>query len=381
MKKLLVLGAAVLMAACGGNKKGGMPQLLDAQQFATEQDGKAINLYTLQNENGMVVQLTNYGARIVAVWVPDKDGNFQDVVMGFETGQEYLDATDLYNGPVVGRYGNRIAKGQFTLDSVDYQLTLNEGQNQLHGGPQGFYRQVWDAKMVKDANGNDAVEMSYFSKDGEEGYPGNLTISVTYSLTPNNELVLNYKATTDAPTILNPTSHSYFNLHGTNEYSTNSHIMYINADAFTPTDKELIPTGEIVPVEGTPLDFRTPTAIGERINDDFEALTFGGGYDHNWVLNQPEAGGVNLAAEVYEPRTGIVMKVLTDQPGMQFYSGNGMKGTVKGKRGNVNNYRSGIALETQNFPDAINHENFPSPILRPGETYTQTCIYAFEVRK
>lgn len=381
MKKLFVIGAAALMAACGGQKKGGEPQLFDAQQFATELNGKPINLYTLQNENGMAVQLTNYGARIVDLWVPDKEGGFQDVVMGFETGNDYLNATDLYNGPVVGRFGNRIAKGQFTLDSIDYQLTLNEGENQLHGGPGGFYRQVWDAKMTKDANGNDAVEMSYFSKDGEEGYPGNLTISVMYSLTPNNELVLSYKATTDAPTILNPTSHSYFNLHGTNEYSTNSHIMYINADAFTPTDKALIPTGEIVTVEGTPLDFRTPTAIGERINEDFEALTFGGGYDHNWVLNKPEAGAVTLAAEVYEPRTGIVMKVLTDQPGFQFYSGNGMKGTVKGKRGNVDNYRSGLALETQNFPDAINHENFPSPILRPGETYNQTCIYAFEVRK
>jgi aldose 1-epimerase len=207
-----------------------------------------------------------------------------------------------------------------------------------------------------------------------------LTISVTYSLTPKNELVLSYVATTDAPTILNPTSHSYFNLHGTNEFSTNSHIMTIAADSFTPTDAALIPTGEIVPVEGTPLDFRLPVAIGERINEDFEALKFGGGYDHNWVLNK-SGEGVQLAAEVYEPRTGIVMKILTDQPGLQFYSGNGMKGDEVGKHGNKNNYRSGIALETQNFPDAINHEGFPSPILRPEETYTQTCIYAFEVRK
>ncbi len=382
MKKLLVIGAAALMAACGGQKEPAAPQLFDEQNFATELNGKPIGLFTLKNENGMAVQLTNYGARIVDLWVPDKDGGFQDVVMGFETGDAYLNATDINNGPVVGRYGNRIGKGQFTLDGKDYQLTINDGENHLHGGTNGFGGKVWDAKMVKDADGNDVVEMSYVSADGEEGYPGNLNITVSYTLTPKNELVINYKATTDsAATILNPTSHSYFNLHGTNEFSTNSHIMMINADSFTPTDKGLIPTGEIVAVEGTPLDFRTPTAIGDRVDADFEAIKFGGGYDHNWVLNKPEAGAVSLAAEVYEPRTGIVMKVLTDQPGMQFYSGNFMNGKETGKRGNVNNYRSGIALETQNFPDAINHENFPSPILRAGETYNHVCVYAFEVRK
>ncbi len=382
MKKLFVVAAAALMAACGNQKKEPAgPQLFNDQDFATELNGKAINLYTLQNENGMAVQITNYGARLVDIWVPDKDGNFQDVIMGFETGDAYLKATDINNGPIVGRYGNRIGKGQFTLDGKDYQLTINDGENHLHGGTNGFSGKVWDAKMTKDASGNDAVEMTYVSPDGEEGYPGTLTIAVTYSLTPKNELVINYKATTDAPTILNPTSHSYFNLHGTNEFSTNSHIMTIYADSFTPTDKGLIPTGEIVAVGGTPLDFRVPTAIGDRIDQDFEPLVFAGGYDHNWVLNKPEPKALTLAAEVYEPRTGILMKILTDQPGMQFYSGNFMTGDLEGKRGNKNNYRSGIALETQNFPDAINHENFPSPILRPGEVYTQTCVYAFEVRK
>ena len=382
MKKLFVVAAAALMAACGNQKKEPAgPQLFNDQDFATELNGKAINLYTLQNENGMAVQITNYGARLVDIWVPDKDGNFQDVIMGFETGDAYLKATDINNGPIVGRYGNRIGKGQFTLDGKDYQLTINDGENHLHGGTNGFSGKVWDAKMTKDASGNDAVETTYVSPDGEEGYPGTLTIAVTYSLTPKNELVINYKATTDAPTILNPTSHSYFNLHGTNEFSTNSHIMTIYADSFTPTDKGLIPTGEIVAVGGTPLDFRVPTAIGDRIDQDFEPLVFAGGYDHNWVLNKPEPKALTLAAEVYEPRTGILMKILTDQPGMQFYSGNFMTGDLEGKRGNKNNYRSGIALETQNFPDAINHENFPSPILRPGEVYTQTCVYAFEVRK
>lgn len=381
MKKLFVMASAALMAACGGQKEPAGPQLFNEQDFATELNGKAINLYTLQNENGMAVQVTNYGARLVDIWVPDKDGNFQDVIMGFETGEAYVNATDINNGPVVGRYGNRIGKGQFTLDGKDYQLTINDGENHLHGGTNGFGGKVWDAKMTKDAEGNDAVEMTYVSPDGEEGYPGTLTLAVTYSLTPKNELVINYKATTDSATILNPTSHSYFNLHGTNEFSTNSHVMTIYADSFTPTDKGLIPTGEIASVEGTPLDFRVPTAIGDRIDQDFEALVFGGGYDHNWILNKPEPKALTLAAEVYEPRTGILMKVLTDQPGMQFYSGNFMKGDETGKRGNKNNYRSGIALETQNFPDAINHENFPSPILRAGEVYTQTCIYAFEVRK
>ncbi len=384
MKKLFLMGAvAVLVAACGGQKKEvALPQLLDEQAFATELDGKAINLYTLKNENGMAVQVTNYGARLVDIWVPDKDGNFKDVIMGFETGEAYVNATDINYGPVVGRYGNRIGKGQFTLDGKDYQLTINNGENHLHGGINGFSGKVWDAQMFKGADSLDVVQMTYFSADGEEGYPGNLTLTVTYTLTPKNELVINYKATTDAPTILNPTSHAYFNLHGTNDSLSLSHIMTIYADSYTPTDAGLIPTGEIAGVEGTPLDFRTPTAIGERIDQDFEALVFGGGYDHNWILNKPEdPKAVTLAAEVYEPSNGIVMKILTDQPGMQFYSGNFMKGNVVGKRGNVNTYRSGIALETQNFPDAINHENFPSPILRPEEVYTQTCIYAFEVRK
>ena len=221
--------------------------------------------------------------------------------------------------------------------------------------------------------------MSYRSADGEEGYPGNLDITVTYSLTPDNGLVIDYEATTDAPTIVNPTSHVYYNLHGTTEHSTDSHLLTIHASGFTPTDAGLIPTGEILPVEGTPLDFRTPHAIGERIGrTDYEPLAFGNGYDHNWVLDKPEAGTVSLAAEAYEPATGIRMKIYTDQQGLQFYAGQGMDGKEVGKRGDRHNFRSGIALETQNFPDAPNHDNFPSSVLRPGETYTQHTVYAFE---
>ncbi len=376
MKNLFLFAAVALLAAGCCDRQAGAPQLFDAAAFQAGVGGKQTSLYTLQNANGMAVQVTNYGARIVDVWVPAIDGSFKDVVMGFETIDGYLNAKDINNGPVVGRFGNRIGKGRFSLDGVDYQLTINNGENHLHGGKGGFSSRVWDA--VQQGN---TVTMSYLSPDGEDGYPGNLAIRVAYTLTDSNELVIQYAATTDAPTILNPTSHSYFNLHGTNDASTDSHVLAIYADSFTPTDAGLIPTGEIASVEGTPLDFRTPTPIGERIGSDFEPIVFGGGYDHNWILTKKHApGAVELAAEVYEPATGITMDVLTDQPGMQFYSGNFMNGTEQGKRGNMNNYRTGIALETQNYPDAPNHPDFPSAVLRPGETYTQTCIYKFGVR-
>ena len=337
----------------------------------------------MQNANGMTVQLTNYGARIAALWVPSADG-FKDVVWGYDSIDAYLNAGDKYSGPVVGRYGNRIKDGKFTLDGKEYRLTVNENGNQLHGGAGGFSTKVWDAEQFTDAEGNPAVKMTYLSADGEEGYPGNLTISVTYTLTPENEVAIDYSATTDAPTVLNPTSHVYYNLHGTSAKSTDSHLMTIYADGYTPTDAELIPTGEIAPVEGTPMDFRTATAIGARMDTpDFEPLRFGKGYDHNWVLNKTTDGthtGAHIAAEVYEPETGIVMKIYTDQPGLQFYAGQGMDGKETGKRGDIHNVRSGIALETQNFPDAPNHENFPSSVLRPGETYTQHTVYAFSLK-
>ncbi len=377
MKKMILTAFAMLaLAACTQKAPESAVELFDAAAFATEIDGKPVSLYTLANENGMTVQVTNYGARVVDMWVPNAQGGFTDVVWGYENIEGYLGSNDLFCGPVVGRYGNRIGKGQFTLGDTLYQLDVNEGENTLHGGSKGFYNCVWD---VKEADG-ERITLSYLSPDGEQGFPGNLSIEVTYAVTPDNSFTVTYRATTDAPTVLNPTSHCYFNLHGTNAKSTDSHILMIDADSFTPTDAALIPTGEIAGVEGTPLDFRTPTAIGERIDADFEALKFGKGYDHNWVLNKRSRERTPVAAEVYEPSTGIVMTVRTDQPALQFYSGNAFAGKDTGKRGEKNTFRTGIALETQNFPDAPNHENFPSSVLEPGQTYTQIASYTFGVR-
>lgn len=383
MKKLVFFALFLTFVyACCGDKTAGVPELFPKEAFDKVLDGKQISIYTLRNDNGMAVQLTNYGARMVSVWVPSADGEFRDVIMGFESIEGYLSANDQNSGPVVGRYGNRIGKGKFTLDGKEYTLQVNNGENHLHGGDTGFAFQVWDAAETKTASGDPAVVMKYRAKDGEGGYPGNLDIEVEFSLTAKNEFFVKYKAVADAPTVLNPTIHPYFNLHGTTSASTNSHYMTIYADYYTPTDAGLIPTGEIASVGGTPLDFRKATAIGERIESDFQDIVYGLGYDHNFVLNKKgTAGKTELAAEVYEPSTGIVLKVLTDQPGMQFYSGNFMDGTDTGKYGNVNYYRTGIALETQNFPDAPNHGNFPSSVLRPGETYTHTCVYAFGVRE
>ncbi len=370
---------ATLVAACD-SRTSVQPQLFAADAFQTQIDGKPVSLYTLRNSSGMAVQITNYGARLVDLWVPSADGSFKDVIWGYENIDGYLTTADKYCGPIVGRYGNRIAGGRFTLDGESYQLSVNEGENQLHGGAGGFEARVWKARESTDLCGNPAVTMSYRSVDGEEGYPGNLDITVTYSLTPDNELVIDYRAVTDAPTVLNPTSHAYYNLHGTTSQSTDSHWLTIYADAFTPTDAALIPTGEIASVEGTPMDFRKPTTIGSRENTpDYEPIRFGNGYDHNWILNKPKAGALTLAAELYEPATGIRMKILTDQPAFQFYSGSGMDGCEVGKRGDRHNYRSGLALEAQNYPDAPNHAHFPSAVLRPGEVYTQHTVYAFSV--
>jgi aldose 1-epimerase len=316
---------------------------------------------------------------MLSLWVPDRDGVMRDVVWGYESIEATL-AGDVNSGPVVGRFGNRIAGGRFTLDGVEYQLNLNDGANQLHGGPKGWASQVWDAVETTDEAGNPAVKMTLISPDGDELYPGTVTIEVTYTLSADNEVVIDYRATTDAPTVLNPTNHAYFNLHGTANESILSHVMTIKASAFTPTDAGLIPTGEIRSVEGTPLDFRTPTPIGERIDSDYEPIVFGKGYGHNWVLDKSAAGAVELAAEVYEPATGIVMKVLTDQPGVPFYSGNFLSGTDTGKYGEVHNFRTGIALETQHFPDSPNQPEFPTTILRPGEVYTQHTVYAFSTK-
>jgi aldose 1-epimerase len=368
----------LVFTACTNSRKS--VQLFPSTNFDTIVDGKNVSLYTLKNANGMSVQVTNYGARLVDLWVPDKNGNFQDVIWGFEKIGDYLKATDIFAGPIVGRYGNRIGKGQFSLNGKAYQLMLNNHGNQLHGGTKGFYTKVWQARPFKNEKGEEAVELTYLSPSGEEGYPGNMSVKVIYTVTANNELSISYEATTDTTTIINLTSHAYFNLHGTTSQSTNSHILTIYADTYTPTDSLLIPTGEIADLTNTPLDFRKPTTVGERINTDFLALKYGLGYDHNFVLNK-KGLEISLAAEVYEPATGIVMKVSTDQPAIQFYSGNFMDGKDTGKRGDKHNYRTGIALEAQNYPDAPNHPNFPSAVLKPGNKYKQVTVYAFEVKK
>jgi len=352
---------------------------IPADHFKTTVNNQQTALYTLTNSKGMTVQITNYGARVVALWVPDNKGIFQDVVWGYSSIQEYLKSTDIYCGPIVGRYGNRINKGQFKLNNTAYQLTINNNGNHLHGGIKGFECKVWDAKYVE-VDGKKGLKLSYVSPDGEEGYPGNLTISVTYIVTEKNELTIKYSATTDAPTIVNPTSHCYFNLSGTTANTILSHKLKINALKYTPVATGLIPTGEFLPVKGTPLDFTKFTAIGDRINVTNEQLALGKGYDHNYVLNK-KLGKTGLAAEIFSDQTGISMKVITDQPGLQFYSGNFMDGTLTGKQGDVHAYRTGFALETQNYPDAPNHANFPSAVLKPNETYCQTTTYAFSIKK
>ena len=385
------LGALLGMAAgvisctvfngCASKQETAGPELFPSANFDTILNGSQVSLYTLTNANGMAVQVTNYGARIVDLWVPSKTGDFKDVVWGYSNIKDYLDSPDVYSGPVVGRYGNRIAKGQFVLEGdMAYRLTINDGENHIHGGSNGLWNRVWTAREFTNDSGEQSVEMTYFSPNGEEGYPGNMNIKVTYTVGNENALRIDYEATTDATTIINLTSHSYFNLHGTSSKSTNSHILTLNADAFTPTDEELIPTGDITNVENTPLDFRQPTAIGERIDADYEPMHFAKGYDHNWILNK-KSDEISLAASLYEPETGIVMNVLTDQPAIQFYSGNFMNGTETGKRGDKHNFRTGVALETQNYPDAPNHSNFPSAVLKPGETYNHVCIYEFGVQE
>ncbi len=382
MKKTLLIPAIIsVLVNCGARKEESPLPLLDKAAFETVIDGKPVSLYTLTNSNGAVLQLTNYGCRILALWVPDRDGVMRDVVWGYDSIEATL-AGDLNSGPVVGRYGNRIAGGRFTLDGMEYQLETNNGPNHLHGGRNGWATKVWDAKVVKSdvRGGSDRVEMTLVSPDGDEKYPGTVIIKVTYSFNSDNAVQIHYEATTDAPTVLNPTNHAYFNLHGTANETILSHIMTIHADAFTPVDRGGIPTGEIRSVNGTSLDFRTPTAIGIGMASEYKNPDASRGYDHNWVLNRKPARQNRdfwHAAEVYEPATGIAMDVFTTEPGMQVYTCNGVNPNDRGKYGEVRTRHSGIALETQHFPDSPNHPDFPSTVLRPGQTFTSHTIYRF----
>lgn len=343
--------------------------------FGKTKDGKDVEIYTLTNSRGSEARIITYGGAVVSLTMPDKQGKLGDVVLGFDSIGNYERHTAFF-GALIGRYGNRIARGKFTLDKHEYALATNNGENHLHGGVKGFDKVVWTAKPSTDKSGAH-LELSYLSVDGEEGYPGNLKVSVVYTLTEDNQLKIVYSATTDKETVVNLTHHSYFNLAGTGDVL--DHRLMLNADRYTPTDAGSIPSGVLAKVEGTPFDFRKETAIGARIAQDNEQLKFGKGYDHNWVLSR-KGTGVELAARVFDPASGRVMEVLTTEPGIQFYSGNFLDGSVPGKAGKAYPYRSGFCLETQHFPDSPNHSNFPSTVLKPGQKYSQTTIYKFSVR-
>lgn len=339
-------------------------------------DGRDVKIFTLTNARGLTAKVTEYGAILVSMEVPDKDGKTADVTHGYDDLAGWLTNTN-YFGSTVGRFGNRIADGRFSLDGKEFKLAKNNDPGgvpcHLHGGIVGFDKVLWTGKPV----GEDAVEFTYLSKDGEEGYPGNLTVKVTYALNDENELTWMAQATTDAPTILNMVHHSYWNLSGDPATSINDHQLTLHAQSYLPTTAGLIPTGEIAPVSGTPMDFTKPVLIGERVDADFKALDFGGGYDHCWVLEK--GSGVRKAAKLKHPESGRVMEISTDQPAIQFYGGNFLDGSVSGKKGVKYAKRSALCLETQNFPDAPNHASFPSAVLRPGGTYSHTMIHKFSV--
>jgi aldose 1-epimerase len=369
----LMLSTVGLFGAPG---KGAGPGVKKSA-FGKMPDGQAVDLYTLTNRNGMQVSITNYGGTVVSIVVPDRNGKMADVVLGFDTLKGYL-GNEPFFGATVGRYANRIAGGTFKLDGKAYKLPLNDGKNTLHGGPQGIDKKVWTAREIPGSH--PAIELTYLSKDGEEGFPGNLSVKVVFTLTDDNALKIDYTATTDKDTVLNLTNHSYFNLDGQGNGDVMKQVMMINADRFTPVDSTLIPTGELRSVQGTPFDFRKPTAIGARIGDKDEQLNLGHGYDHNFVLNR-KGPGLTLAARAMDPASGRVLEVLTTQPGVQLYTGNFLDGTIHGKGGKVYGHRAAFCLETQHFPDSPNHPKFPSTELKPGQTFHQETEFKFSTAK
>ena len=349
-----------------------MLKQIDAGSFDEMLDGKKVSVHILKNKNNMEVAITNYGARIVTLIVPNKNSNPTDVVLGFESLEGYLNSGETYHGAIVGRYANRIARGQFSQNGKTYQLSINNPPNHLHGGPTGFNTQVWTIDEVK----NNSIKLSYFSPDGEENYPGNLDVSVTYTLTDQNELVIEYEATTDQTTVVNMTAHPYFNLNGQGTGTIENHLLQINAGFYTPVDEILIPSG-IFSIENTPFDFRIPKKIGEHINDNNEQLKYGAGYDHNFVLN---GTGLRSAGIATGDKSGIRMEVITDQPAMQLYTGNWLQGQNSIKYGLKDKRREAFCLETQHYPDSPNHPDFPSTTLQPGEVLRSTTIYKFSMQ-
>lgn len=384
---LVLLFSGIVLACSQGtkeqteNKQKTAPNYLTAMEdsaFEKNVNGKEVKLYHLSNKNGMEMTVSNFGARVVELFAPDKNGNFEDVVLGYDNLDEYINTPGGYYGAPIGRYGNRIADAKFTLDGQTYQLEANNGPNNLHGWPGGYHDRVWE---VLEAT-NQMLAMKYVSPDGEAGFPGELTVYMNYYLTDDNEFKITYKATTDKPTIVNLTHHSFFNLNGQGEGNVRNHMLELNADKFTPVNDVLIPLGELKPVEGTPFDFKEPHLIGERIDADNEQIKKGGGYDHNWVINREEGNTETIKiASVWVPENGRKMEVFTDQPGVQVYTGNFMNGKGAAKEGKVYEKQGAICLETQHFPDSPNQASYPSVTLRPGETYNHECIYKFSVIK
>lgn len=369
----LFIGILLLCTACQQTESPVTLSGLSPKNFEAEVQGKKTGLYVLKNKNNMEVCITNYGGRIVSVMVPDRDGVMRDVVLGFDSIQDYIKyPTDF--GATIGRYANRIANGRFKLDDVAYQLPLNNFGHCLHGGPNGFQYRVFDAQQKSD----NEIQLKYISQDGEEGFPGKLACTVTMTLSDDNAIDIKYEASTDKPTIVNMTNHSYFNLDGDPTSDNGKYLLQVNGDYFTPVDSTFMTTGEILSVEGTPFDFRNPTTLGERFTIDDEQLKNGKGIDHNWVLNTK--GNINVScARLKSEKTGITMDVYTTEPGIQVYTGNFLDGTLVGKKGIVYNHRASVCLETQKYPDTPNKADWPSAVLRPGEVYRSQCIYKFSI--
>ncbi|HWM03217.1 MAG TPA: aldose epimerase family protein [Actinophytocola sp.] len=375
---LLVLGTVAAAPAATQADRGSTHHSprIEKDVFGTTPDGARIDRYTLTNGRGMRVRIITYGGIIQSIETPDRRGRTANIALGFDNLADYLTKNSPYFGCITGRYANRIAKGRFTLDGTTYQLAVNNGENHLHGGDVGFDKRVWQAGEIRE-RGAVGVRLTYVSPAGEERYPGTLSVTVTYRLTVHNEIRIDYHATTDAPTIVNLTNHTYFNLAGEGSGSIYDHRLRINASRYTPVDPTLIPTGSLDPVAGTPMDFRHPTAIGARIRDNFQQLLLGQGYDHNFVLDRRDDHALALAARVSEPRSGRTVTIRTAEPGIQFYSGNFLDGTLVGTGGHVYRQGDGFALETQHFPDSPNQPSFPSTVLRPDGVYQTTTVYQF----
>ena len=366
------LALAVFCASCAAPP-------IPSQSFGKDKDGKTVRIYTLTNPQGLEARITAYGATLVSLKVPGGNGALEDVVLGFDSLAGYTQTpAPPYFGATIGRYANRIGGAKFTLDGKSYTLAKNDGANSLHGGLRGFDKVLWTAEPLVTSDGQ-ALHLSYLSKDGEEGYPGNVSVTVTYTLTPSNELRIHYTASTDRDTIVNLTNHSYFNLSGPGSGDILDHLLTINADRFTPVDAGLIPTGELRNVAGTPFDFREPHRIGERINSDDEQIKLGRGYDHNWILNRASTG-LEPAARVVDRKSGRVLEVLTTETGIQFYTGNFLDGTFKGKGGVAYQRRGAFCLETQHYPDSPNHSDFPSTVLKPGQTLDSITVFRFSAQ-